>query len=279
MTTGSVGEVLVRARMRGLDALDAQVLLAHCLGCPRAWLLAHKEAALTELQQETFAAHVLRRSHGEPLAYLTGAKDFHGLMLSIDARVLVPRPETEHLVDWGLELLAARPDRERAPRVIDLGTGSGALALAIKNACPLAMVHASDASALALQVAAANATRLGLELVLVCSDWWQAVAGPAFDLVLCNPPYVAADEPGLGALRHEPSMALTPGPVGLEAIEHLVPSALPHLQPGGWLLLEHGFEQAEAVRQIMLNAGLGEVSTRRDLAGHERCTGGRWQTG
>jgi release factor glutamine methyltransferase len=274
----SVGRALADAKALRLDLLDAQVLLARCMGQSRAWLLAHGEAELTPTELHTFVDLSERRSRGEPLAYLIGEKEFHGLTLHVDGRVLVPRPETEHLVEWGLEILAARAREVAEPAVLDLGTGSGAIALAIKSAWPAARVTAIDASPGALQVARANAVRLGLDVEFACSDWWQALKGRHFDLALCNPPYVAGADPHLRTLRHEPDSALTTGGSGLEALLQVIEAAPPHLTPG-WLLLEHGADQAAAVREALAECGYADVQTRVDLAGLDRCSGGRRQPG
>ena len=270
MTT--IAQALEQARRRGLDRLDAQLLLAHVLGRGRAWLIAHDGDALEAAAQARFEALVARRAAGEPLAYLVGQREFHGLVLAVDARVLVPRPDTELLVEWALECLAALP---AGATVVDLGTGSGAIALAVKARRPDACVTAVDVSADSLAVATQNGQRLQLAVDWQLGSWWQPLAGRRFELVLSNPPYVRADDPHLAALTHEPIGALTPGPGGLEAIEAIGASALEHLAPGAWLLLEHGHDQAGDVRALLARHGLAEVQSRRDLAGHERCTGGR----
>ena len=211
-----------------------------------------------------------RRAAGEPLAYLLGEKEFHGLLLHVDANVLVPRPDTEVLVDWALELLAGMT----APRVVvDLGTGSGAIALAVKHGCPGATVLATDTSPAALDVARGNARRLALDVAFAQSSWWAALAGRTFDLILSNPPYIAAGDPHLTALRHEPALALTPGGDGLDALREIVGGAAHHMTPGTWLLLEHGYDQADAVRALLREHGFEGVATRHDLGGQPRCTG------
>jgi release factor glutamine methyltransferase len=187
--------------------------------------------------------------------------------------VLDPRPDTETLVDWALEHLAAMPERAR---VVDLGTGSGAIALAVKRACPQVEMHATDASHDALGVARRNAERLRLAVTFEHGDWWDPLPGQRFDLALSNPPYIAAGDPHLADLKHEPQAALTPGGDGLGAIERIVRAAPQHLQPGGWLLLEHGNDQADAARECLAARGFAEVATRMDLAGRPRCSGGRW---
>lgn len=262
------------ARAAGVERLDAQLLLGHVLGRPRAWLLAHGETELSDADAARFAALVQRRRAGEPVAYLLGTKEFHGLTLQVDARVLVPRPDTEVLVDWAIELLRGELAAP-APSVVDLGTGSGAIALALKHACRQAAVTATDASADALAVADTNAAALGLSIEFVHGSWWQPLAGRRFHLALSNPPYIADADPHLAALRAEPRAALTPGGDGLGALREIVAGAAAHLAPGGWLLLEHGFDQAEAVQQLLARAGFAEVQTHHDLGGQPRCTGGR----
>ncbi|MGV3570007.1 MAG: peptide chain release factor N(5)-glutamine methyltransferase [Ramlibacter sp.] len=266
-------QALEQAAALGLARLDAQLLLLHVLGRTdqdRAWLVAHDDDALPPGRQETFAALCRRRAAGEPLAYLVGEKEFFGLRLQVDARVLVPRPDTETLVEWALELL-----RERAsPRVVDLGTGSGAIALAILHARPDARVEAVDRSADALAVAAANAAALALPLRLRQASWLDGAAGP-YDLIVGNPPYVAEGDPHLPALRHEPASALVAGADGLDDLRAIARAAPPLLAPGGWLLLEHGWDQAAAVRGLLTAAGLHGACSRRDLGGIERCSGAR----
>jgi len=267
-----VGAALAWARERGLARLDAQLLLAHRLQRSRSWLLAHDDADL-DAAEAGFVADVTRRAAGEPLAYLVGEREFHGLRLAVTPAVLVPRPDTEVLVDWAIELLA----ETGRPQVLDLGTGSGAIALAVKHRCPQAEVTATDASAAALAVAAGNARQLGLSVQLLHGDWWQPLAGRRFDLVLANPPYIAGDDPHLAALGYEPRSALTPEGDGLAALRAIVSGAPEHLQPGGWLLLEHGFDQAQAVQALLDARGFVSIHTRRDLGAQPRCTGACWR--
>jgi release factor glutamine methyltransferase len=272
--SATVAGALALASAAGVDALDAQLLLAKCLDRPRTWLLAFEDASVAGGAYAAFLESVTRRAGGEPLAYLVGEKEFRGLMLHVNPAVLVPRPETEHLVQWGLELLSQQP-ADVAQRVIDLGTGSGAIALALKAAWPSAQVHATDTDEAALDVARGNARRLGLDVEFALGDWWRpTVHWPAFHLALCNPPYVAAGDTHLPALAHEPLQALTPGPSGLEALEAVVRGAPMRLQARGWLLLEHGFDQGPAVRAMLQSHGFTRVETRQDLAGLPRCTGG-----
>ena len=269
-----VARALAHAGAQGLDRVDAFVLLGHVLGRPRAWLIAHDDAALTAPQWAAFEAVCAERKRGMPVAYLVGQREFHGLLLQVSPAVLVPRPDTETLVDWALDLLPMlATDR---PRVLDLGTGSGAIALAVAHGHPVADVCASDVSAQALAVAQANAQRLGLALNWRQGSWWQAwPGGETFDLVLSNPPYIAAGDPHLAALVHEPLLALSPGGDGLDALRAIIQGAPQRLRPGGWLLLEHGHDQAPAVAALLRAAGLEQPQMRRDLAGQDRCSGAR----
>lgn len=271
----TVAEALALARRLGVERLDAQLLLARALDRPRTWLLAHEDAALGDGPAQRFAAELDRRAAGEPLAYIVGEKEFHGLSLQVGAGVLVPRPDTETLVGWAIELLDGELAATPAPRVLDLGTGSGAIALAVKQACPRAVLAAVDTSEAALAIAIGNGGRLGLQVEWLRGDWWQPLAGRRFDLVLGNPPYIAEDDPHLAALVHEPAIALTSGPDGLDAIRRIVAPAREHLAPGGWLLLEHGHDQAGAVRGLLQAAGLAGARSRPDLAGVMRCSGAR----
>lgn len=274
----SIEAALREARARGLERLDAQLLLAHVLRQSRSWLLAHGDDALTAAHAAAYDVLVARRAAGEPFAYLVGEREFHGLALAVDASVLVPRPDTETLVDWALDLLNGELRDAAAPAVLDLGTGSGAIALAIRNGCPRARLWAGERSAGALAVARANAARLALDVRFVQGDWWEALAGaadaPVFDLVVSNPPYVAADDPHLADLAHEPLSALVAADDGLADIRAIAAGARGRLRPGGWLLFEHGWEQADAVATILREAGFGGIATRRDIEGRPRCTGG-----
>jgi len=269
----SIEQALAQAKVLGVERLDAQLLLARALSCSRTWLLAHSEAMLSEAQARQYGDDLQRRSDAVPLAYLLGAKEFHGLHLHITPAVLVPRTETETLVDWALELLEGELSQARQKFVVDLGTGSGAIALAIKRDHAGADVCATDASAAALAVAVANAERLGHPIAFFAGPWWEAVGNRRFHLAVSNPPYVASGDPHLFALQHEPAMALTSGIDGLDAIKLIVSGARSRLQPGGWLLVEHGHDQAPAVRRLLRAEGFLGASTRRDLAGLPRCTG------
>lgn len=275
-------EALQAARQTGLDRLDAQVLLLHCLGREhhdRAWLIAHDSDTLPTEAVERFTALCQRRLAGVPVAYLVGQRKFHGLTLQVDARVLDPRPDTETLVDWALDVLAG----QTAPTVLDLGTGSGAIALALQHRRPDAQVWAVDASADALAVARGNAERLSLPVRFRLGHWlrdWSTGTTdtpPArFELIVSNPPYIRADDPHLAALTHEPLQALASGADGLDDIREIVAQARAHLRPGGHLLLEHGWDQGVDVARLLEQAGYGRVEHRQDLAGHVRCTGGVW---
>ncbi|HEY1131093.1 MAG TPA: peptide chain release factor N(5)-glutamine methyltransferase [Roseateles sp.] len=264
----TVDEALALARQLGIERGDAQALLSHLTGQSRAWLITHGDTPAPGAE-----AALRRLAGGEPLAHLTGWQPFHGLLLQVTPATLIPRPDTETLVDWALALLADLPGR---PAVVDLGTGSGAIALALKAACPRAQVSAVDFSAEALVVARANGARLGLPVEWHHGNWFEPLAGRRFDLVVSNPPYIAGDDPHLPALRHEPLTALTPGGDGLADLRKLIDAAPQHLSPGGWLLLEHGWDQDDAVAQHLARRGFAETALRRDLAGRARASGGRW---
>jgi len=279
MTTSpaTLAQALAELQQRGLDRLDAQLLLLHVLGqspTQRGWLLAHDTDPLSPNCATTLNTLAQRRLAGEPLAYITGSKAFYGLELQVSPDVLVPRPDTETLVDWALEVLPGTT--KPAPRVLDLGTGSGAIALALKATRPALAVWATDMSAAALTVAQANAQRLQLAVTFNQGPWLAALpAGtPRFDAIVSNPPYIAEHDPHLTALGFEPIQALTSGASGLDDLLQIISAAPAHLQPGGWLLLEHGYDQAAAVRQLLTQCGFGQVQSRCDLAGIERCSGG-----
>lgn len=271
LAPATVRDALAAARAIGVERLDALALLAHTLGRPRVWLIAHDDAALATADAQRAAALFVRRAAGEPLAYLVGEKEFRGLSLHVGPDVLIPRPDTETLVEWALELLPG----DGAADVADLGTGSGAIALAIAQARPNARVTAVDASEAALAVARRNGERLGLSVQWRHGDWWHGLEGRRFDLVASNPPYIAEGDAHLANLGHEPQLALTSGADGLDAIRTIVAGAREHLAPAGWLLFEHGYDQAEAVAALLAGAGLVDVSSRRDLGDRARCTGGR----
>jgi release factor glutamine methyltransferase len=254
---------------------EAELLLAQLLQCPRAWLVAHDHDVLEVEARTKFFALVDRRCRGEPVAHILGRRGFWTLDLVVTSDTLIPRPETERLVELALDQLPmANP-----VRVLDLGTGTGAIALAIASERAHAVVTALDADARALAIARKNAARLGLERVrFLRSDWFSAIAGETFNLIATNPPYLAEDDPHLaeGDLRFEPRHALASGPDGLDAIRSIVAAAPLHLYANGALLIEHGWRQGDAVRAFMATAGFAEVGTATDLEGRERVTTGRW---
>lgn len=272
---GCVDALLAEARARGVDRLDAQVLLAHLLGRDRTWLRAHGDAPVSRAIAAQWAGLLTRRAAGEPVAYLTGQREFHGLMLRVTPDVLDPRPDTEVLVDWALALARAGALPGMPPHVVDLGCGSGAIALALVAGLPGARVTAVDASPAALDVARDNGARLQLAVDWRLGHWLQPLDGETVDLIVSNPPYIAADDVHLDALRAEPRSALVGGTDGLRDLREIVRTAPGRLKPGGWLLLEHGYDQGSVVAQWLQEAGWEAVDQRCDLAGHVRCTGAR----
>ena len=276
----TIATCLAWAQSCALERLDAQLLLLHALGRDthdRAWLLAHDTDPVSADVLQRFDALCARRNGGEPLAYITGHKEFFGLDLLVDARVLVPRPDTETLVQWALDLLAHAP---RNARALDLGTGSGAIALALRSQRADLHIDAVDASADALAVARAHAQRLDLPVCFHAGHWFAAlpVAQPRYDLIASNPPYIAEHDPHLPALAHEPHQALTSGATGLDDIAEIVRESPAHLASGGWLLLEHGYNQAADVAHLLHAAGFAQITSRQDLAGMTRCSAGQWRT-
>ncbi len=268
-----VRELLASAARTLGDRLEAELLLVHVLGKPRSWLIAHADDVLDDAQIAAFEALVQRRHHGEPVAYITGRRGFWSLELEVTPATLIPRPETELLVELALQRLPV------AGRIVDLGTGSGAIALAIARERPQARVMATDASPAALAVAQRNATRLGLARVSFShGDWFAPLAGERFDLIVSNPPYIEADDPHLdqGDLRFEPASALASGPDGLDDIRRIVEGARTHLEPGGWLMMEHGWNQGDAVRNVLSTAGYSDVFTAQDLEQRDRVSGATW---
>jgi release factor glutamine methyltransferase len=274
--TPTIAQTLADLLTQGLDRLDAQLLLLHALNQSahnRAWLLSHDTERVDTPALQRLATLATRRLQGEPLAYLTGRKEFYGLDLQVDARVLVPRPDTETLVDWALEVLGALHPTT-ALSALDLGTGSGAIALALKATRADLQMTAIDFSEDALAVARANAQRLQLDVQFQQGSWLTDVQ-TRYPLIVSNPPYIAAQDPHLEALTHEPLQALASGTDGLDDLRHIVQQASSCLLPGGWLLLEHGYDQALAVRGLLQTAGFSGVQSRCDLSGIERCSGGR----
>lgn len=271
----TVRQALQSLQSAGLPRLEAQLLVLHALARAsddRAWLLTHEDQPLEAAQQDHLLALADRRQAGEPMAYLLGRKNFHAIELCIDPRVLDPRHDTETLVDWALRVAPAESPIE----VLDLGTGSGAIALALAHARPRWLITASDVSEDALSLARWNGSRLGLPVTWVLGDWLNPLRGRRFDLMVSNPPYIAASDPHLPALRHEPYSALVSGADGLDAIRAIVTGAHAHLRSQGWLLIEHGHDQASAVRELLRQAGFSDIQSERDLAGIERCSAGRW---
>ena len=278
MTGINIAQALNNAQNLGLDRLDAQLLLLHALGrldTERAWLIAHDLDPLPQDIADAFQASSLRRAAGEPLAYIVGYKEFFGLRFMVNPSVLIPRPDTETLVQWALDVLKSTDQ----PELLDLGTGSGAVAISVASSLKrtqMCKVMATDFSDRALKVASHNAKKLGVQVVLVQSDWLKKVSGH-FQLIVSNPPYIAIADPHLANLTHEPVSALAAGSDGLDDIRKIVEDAPTHLHPDGWLLLEHGYDQASAVRELLGLRGFKQIQSRMDLAGIERCTGGQWQ--
>ncbi len=274
----SVAVLLSRAVAQlGADTrAEAELLLAHASGCPRVWLYAHADDVMPGGAKATFEALIARRVRGEPIAQLIGRQGFWSMDLRITPDVLIPRTDTELLVECAIAVLPSDAPR----RVVDLGTGSGAIALAIASERPLTEVVAVDASNAALDVARGNAELLGLSSRVRCvhGDWFAGLDGERFDAILGNPPYLADDDPHLeqGDLRFEPRAALVSGSDGLDAIRAIVGNAPAYLHPNGWLMLEHGWQQGVAVRGLMETAGFAEVTTHRDIEDRERVTCGRW---
>ena len=269
----TVTRALAEAQTLGLARLDAQLLLLRALGKPdsdRAWLMAHDGDALPDETAQIFQNLTRRRAAGEPLAYIVGYKEFFGLRFTVDDAVLIPRPDTETLVQWSLDLLAGLD----SPRVLDLGTGSGAVAVCLAHQLNIS-VDATDLSEKALSVARENAQQLRVTVQFLQSDWLEKVSGH-YHLIASNPPYIADADPHLAALAHEPLNALTAGSDGLEDIRQIVQFAPDHLHPGGWLLLEHGYDQASVARELLAQRGFTQVQSQMDLAGIARCSGGKW---
>ncbi len=255
-------------RTAQIEPLEARILLAHALDCSRVQLVIRAKDELTPEQEAAACALFERRRRGEPIAYLTGEREFFGLSFAVTPDVLIPRHETELLVELAMERLP------RGANALDLGTGSGAIAIALAHARADAHLTATDASEAALAVARRNAAQNGVRVTFLQSDWYQNVAG-RFDLVVSNPPYIAAGDPHLsqGDLRFEPASALTDDADGLTDLGAIIQGAPAHLAPGGWLLMEHGHDQAAAVRALLDAAGWQQVGSWRDLAGIERVTG------
>jgi release factor glutamine methyltransferase len=266
----TIAAALAEARQR-IPAAEARLLLGHLLGRDNAWLEAHRDEALDAAIAQDYSALLARRAAGEPVAYLLGVREFYGRDFAVTPAVLIPRPETELLVDIAKEKLFASD----AARILDLGAGSGCIAVTLALELQWAEVTAVDVSLAALEVARGNARRHGATVSFVASDWYAALPPQRFDLIVANPPYVAAGDPHLseGDLRFEPAGALTDHADGLAAIRRIVAEAPRWLNPGGWLFLEHGYDQAEAVQALLATAGMKDIEQHRDLAGIVRVSG------
>jgi release factor glutamine methyltransferase len=269
----SIAAVL-RGQRVPLPQLELRMLLAHVVQLTRVQMITQSDRSLNAQQAQQLDALCARRIAGEPIAYLLGEREFYGLALQVDPSVLIPRPETELLVELALQYLPPQG------RVLDMGTGSGAIAIAIAHARPDAFVSALDASTQALQVAQGNAARHGVRVQFIHSDWFAAIEGERFDLIVSNPPYIVAGDRHLeeGDLRFEPIDALTDHADGLSALRTISARAAAHLSAGGWLLMEHGYDQAQPVRALLDAAGFDEVQSWRDLGGIERVSGGQIAT-
>lgn len=266
----SVATVLKQSR---LDSLETRILLSHALGLSRAQLITRSERTLTAVEAQRLSVLFQRRTSGEPIAYLVGEREFYGLSFHVTPDVLIPRPETELLV----ELAAGRLPKNGA--LLDMGTGSGAIAVALAHKRTDAAVTALDVSRAALDIARRNAARHGTPVTFLQSDWYSVLGDRRFDIIVANPPYIAEGDPHLseGDLRFEPADALTDHADGLAALRTIIAGASRHLAPGGWLLMEHGYDQAAAVRDLLAAQGLREARSWRDLAGIERVSGGMRQ--
>jgi release factor glutamine methyltransferase len=271
----ALSEAIARLQDSDSPQLDAELLLCHALQRDRSYLRSHPEASMDAAQAAHFAELVAARARGEPIAYLIGKREFWSLELSVTDATLIPRPETELLVEQALALVPIAADWD----ILDLGTGSGAIALALARERPRCRIVATDSSVEALAVARDNAVRLKVTNVeFLQGDWYMPVTGRGFHLIVSNPPYIALIDPHLsqGDLRFEPKQALASGADGLDDICHIVAGALAHLHAAGSLMLEHGYGQGSQVRELLQAAGFSRVRSVRDLAGHERVTAGDW---
>jgi release factor glutamine methyltransferase len=280
----SLAQALLAAQAQGLASKDAQRLMLHTVGRPlhdRSWLLTHDQDVLSRPQWAVFQAACERARQGEPVPYIVGSVEFFGLNLVVDPAVLIPRPDTETLVEWALEIGQQTAHRKAAVAdptaltVVDLGCGSGAIALALKHQQPSWQVRGIDASHDALAVAQANASRLQIDVAFAHSHWLAYLSG-RYDLIVSNPPYIAPGDPHLTALVHEPLSALVAPLDGLDDLRQIIEASPHYLQANGHLLLEHGYDQAAGVRAMLEARGFVAVESRKDLAGIERCSGGQW---
>jgi release factor glutamine methyltransferase len=251
-----------------VDRTDLDVLLGQTLQLSRSQIIAFPERNLSCTDQALLNERVQRLSNGEPVAYITGCREFYSLEFKVSPAVLIPRGDTEHLVEAALARISP------TDRVLDLGTGSGIIGICLAH-YGKARVSASDASETALEIARENARKLNVDIDFLLGSWFEPVSG-RYSMIVSNPPYVAADDPHLPALRFEPSQALISGPHGLDDLQHICQQAPGHLLPNGWLLLEHGFDQSTCVRVLLADAGFTEIFTERDLGGHDRVTAGLW---
>lgn len=253
-----------------IGRFEAMILLAHILGKPKEYLIAHDDEELPDTTLMTFDVYVSMRLDGVPVAYLTGRQEFFGRYFTVDHNVLIPRPDTEVLIE---QALIVAPEK---PEILDMGTGSGCIAVTLAKECPEARVTATDVSEEALAIARGNAEALGAEVEFRKGSWWEAVPeGARYDLIVSNPPYIRSDDEHLPALRHEPQGALTDSGNGLSCLEEIAAHAMSHLRHGGWLLVEHGWDQAPDVAALFRSVGLAAVRTVRDYGGNDRVTMGR----
>ncbi len=285
MTALTIAQALSNAkqmlRTGGSDSidLDAELLLAHAIDRNRTYLYTWPEALLTEEQTQQFFENITKRQAGTPVAHILQTREFWGLSFKVTEATLIPRPDTEILVETALETLAeANLETDQAWSILDLGTGSGAIACALASSCPSCHVTAVDFSSQALAVAKENAQRLDLDIRFCSGNWFEPLAGERFDLIVSNPPYVCEDDPHLtqGDVRFEPLTALTSGETGLDDIAQILQQANKHLVPGGWLMFEHGYDQAGAVQTLFHQYGFESIETRRDYGDQPRITIGRW---
>lgn len=259
----------------GLPLLEARMIIGHVLDVSRAWMIAHDTDAISPENLRQIHEMISRRQRGEPMAYILGYKEFMGLEFKTTSSVLIPRPDTELLVETAIAHVQNKP----GAKVLDMGTGSGAIAISIAHFCPQANVLASDNSVAALQVAQENARSLDVRLMFINSDWYGQIPPGKFDLIVSNPPYIHQEDEHLvqGDLRFEPQQALTDFNNGLTAINKIITGAPGFLRDGAWLWLEHGWDQAAAVRALLQETGFCKVESRKDLSGIERISGGQWQ--
>jgi len=267
-------KAFLETRKNNIPRLEAEILLAHVLKKPRSYLYSHPEKILSSQQLQLIKHYLQRRIDGEPIAYILGEKEFWSLSLEVNKHTLIPRPDTELLVEQVLKIIPANMKKT----IVDLGTGSGAVALALARECPNCLIVATDLSAEALQIAKRNAKRLGLNNIEFYQGEWCAALPPTlYDIILSNPPYIPENDPHLlqGDLRFEPQQALVAGKDGLNALRSIVPQAKNFLQAGGYLFFEHGYDQGEAVRKLLLQHEFTDIVTAKDWAGHDRVTFGK----